>query len=153
MNRFLAVSALFSVLAFSAVAASPAYTGHDATMRVTPAKIGSAYVTVDNPTAQADFLTGAKADWAERIELHEVTDEGGIMKMQKVDTIALPANGSMVLKSGSYHLMLFGLKQTITPGEKRDITLHFDKAGDVTLPFTVQALSDAHQHHHHDMQH
>jgi periplasmic copper chaperone A len=146
------------------------YQWRDAVIRQTPAKVGAAYVQIDNPTSQEDQLIGAKASWAGRVELHSVsTDEKGVMHMSPVDEINLPAKSSLVLAQGGYHLMLFDIKET-PDDTKRDITLTFKKAGDIVITFQNQPLGmdvqntfkeklimdhSAHEHHdghdHHHM--
>lgn len=134
---------------------------NSAYLRETPAKIAAAYVELENPTQADDALTGAKANWAGRIELHQVTaGENGVMNMSAIEKIAFPKNAAIVLQPGSYHLMIFDITAPLNVGEKKDITLTFEKAGSVTIPFTVQPLGqqtgqqqsgqqDGHAHHHH----
>jgi len=111
-------------------------------LRETPSKIAAAYVQIENSTNADDALIGASANWAERIELHQIqTDENGVMKMLPIEKISLPKNGVAVLQQGGYHLMIFGIKNKLNVDEKKDINLKFEKAGTVTIPFTVQPLS------------
>ena len=42
------------------------------------------------------------------------------------------------LKPGSYHIMLIGLTRELVAGEKIDITLKFEKAGDVKVTAEVR---------------
>ena len=64
---------------------------------------------------------------------------GGMMGMQKVDRVEVPAGGKLELKPGSYHIMLIGLNQELKVGDKIDITLKFEKAGDVKVTAEVRA--------------
>jgi len=105
--------------------------------RATPgrADTGAAYVTIES--AKADRLTGASTPVASKAELHEVTMQDGIMKMRSMPAIELPAGRTVVLKPGSIHIMLIGLKQPLQAGESFPLTLEFEKAGDRQVNVTV----------------
>ena len=63
--------------------------------------------------------------------MHETRNMSGMMMMEKVDKVALPAGARVELKPGAYHLMLIGLKRPLTPGQTVDITLEFERAGKI----------------------
>jgi len=63
---------------------------------------------------------------------------GSMMGMQKMDRLEIPAGGSVELKPGSYHIMLIGLTRELKAGERIDITLKFEKAGDVKVTAEVR---------------
>jgi periplasmic copper chaperone A len=56
------------------------------------------------------------------------------------DGLPIPVGGSVVLKPGSYHVMLIGLKKPLTAGEKIALTLTFEKAGNISVTVPVQAM-------------
>jgi len=111
--------------------------------RATPkgAKTGAVYMTLDNKSGTADRLTGASSDVADKLQIHEMKIENGVMQMREVpDGLPIPAGGSVVLKPGSYHVMLIGLKKPLTAGEKIPVTLTFEKAGNISVTIPVQAM-------------
>jgi copper(I)-binding protein len=55
----------------------------------------------------------------------------------------VPANGEVVLKPGSYHLMLMDLKQSLNEGEHFSGVLTFEKAGPITVVFDVKGMGAA----------
>jgi len=61
----------------------------------------------------------------------------GEMVMQQVDKIDLPAGQTVELKPGSYHIMLMELAAPLEVGTTIQITLVFEKAGEITLDFPV----------------
>ena len=114
--------------------------------RATPggAKTGAVYMTLDNKSGTADRLTGASSDVAEKLQIHEMKVENGVMKMREIaGGLPIPANGSVVLKPGTYHVMLIGLKKPLTAGEKFPLTLTFEKAGNISVTVPVQAMGAA----------
>ena len=65
----------------------------------------------------------------------------GVMQMRQLaDGLPVPAGGSVVLKPGSYHVMLIGLKKPLTAGETFPLTLTFAKTGNISVTVAVQAI-------------
>lgn len=111
--------------------------------RATPggAKTGAVYMTLDNKSGTADRLTGVSSDVADKLQIHEMKVENGVMKMREIaGGLPIPAGGSVALKPGSYHVMLIGLKKPLTVGEKFPLTLTFEKAGNISVTVPVQAM-------------
>lgn len=158
----------FSVTAPNAMALdTSSYGFENGFVRETPSTTTAAYIVIHNTTDKDDTLIGASADWAERIELHEVKpDAHGVMKMQQIPNMPLAAQSELELKPGGYHMMIFGVKNKLAQGTEQTITLEFEKAGKIAQKFIVQPISyqgetkstshdhthDAHDHHghHHD---
>jgi copper(I)-binding protein len=64
---------------------------------------------------------------------------GTMMGMRPVARVEIPAGGTLELKPGSYHIMLIGLSKDLVVGEKIEITLKFEKAGEVKVTAEVRA--------------
>ena len=96
--------------------------------RATPsgAKVAGAYLTVENKGTSADRLVSGSADIAGRVEIHEMTMDGGVMKMRAVARLDLPAGKPVILGPGGYHVMLMNLKQMIKTGDSVPLTLQFE---------------------------
>lgn len=112
----------------------------------------AAYMVIKNNAGQADALIGAATDVAAAAELHEMVMEGDVMKMRPVagQRIEIPARGQVELKPGGLHVMLIGLKQKLDPGATVDLTLRFEKAGEVRVKAEVRAvesMGDTHMEH------
>ena len=114
-------------------------TASDATVRLNPApgRPAAGYVTIKGG-AKADTLLGATAPGA-RIELHSMTMDGGVMKMAKLDKVAVPAGGTVSFAPGGNHLMIYGL--TGTP-KTLPITLDFASGAKVTVNAAVRTVGD-----------
>jgi hypothetical protein len=61
----------------------------------------------------------------------------GTMEMIPQESIALPADGEVELKPGSYHVMLIGLKQDLKAGDEISLTLKFKNHADLALKVPV----------------
>jgi len=90
-------------------------------------------------------LVGAASPAAKVVEIHEMKQEGGMMKMGAVNRVALPANKTVELKPGGYHIMMMDLAQPLREGDTVPLTLTFeDKAGKkqtVEVKAPVRALT------------
>ena len=65
----------------------------------------------------------------------------GTMQMRELaGGLPIPADGTAVLKPGSYHVMLIGLKKPLKEGETFPLTLTFEKAGKITVDVPVKAM-------------
>lgn len=98
-------------------------------------------------------LTAVETPVAKEAQLHQMRIEGGAMKMRQVEGIDLPAGQTVVLKPGDYHVMAFGLKRPLKPGEQLPLRLTVVdvKGAKRTITTSVQVRnldgSDPHQHH------
>lgn len=129
-----------ALLATIAIPASADIMIHDAYARSATkvSKTGAAFFHVMN-TGEADQLLDVSSDVAPRVELHTHKDMGeGVFKMMHVEEgFAIPENGMHALARGGDHVMFMGLKKGFQNGETVSITLHFEKAGDVTVEIPV----------------
>ncbi len=101
--------------------------------------VSAAYMVIEN-TGGSDKLISASTDVSEVTEIHETKDMGnGMMGMQPVQGgLDIPANGSVTLKPGGYHIMLMKLKQDLTPGQMVKLTLTFQSGQVITLDVPVK---------------
>ena len=99
---------------------------------------GVGYFTIRNTGDTADKLIAASSPATSSIELHTHREVDGMKRMEKVDGVDAPAGAAIVFQPGGLHLMMFGFSAT---GEEIPVTLTFEKAGDVVVPFKIVARS------------
>jgi copper(I)-binding protein len=105
--------------------------------------VSGAFMVIENTSSRAERLVKASvsADVAESVEIHETTiDENSVMRMRPVEGIDVPANGSVELKPGGYHIMLLNVKKELKPGDKLPLTLTFASGQAVTVEAEVRAM-------------
>lgn len=113
--------------------------------------VGGLYVDIESSVNAR--LVAVTSPLAESAELHLMSMDGGTMRMRAVDEIALPAGKTVSLKPGAYHVMLFGLKRALKPGDSVpfSLTVIDSKGGSrkVEMSAEVRNLdgSDPHKHH------
>lgn len=150
-----ACAALLSLLASLALAQAGSVTVEKAFARATApgAAVGGGYATIRNTGAAADRLVSASSPVSARVELHEMSMTDNVMRMREVKGIDVPANGTVELKPGGYHLMLLELKRPLKQGEKVPLTLKFEKAGEVKVELAIEAMAAGAGKGHTDMKH
>ena len=99
----------------------------------------AAYFVISNGGADADRLIGVDSPIAGTAQLHEHVAKDGLMKMQQVQTVDIPAGGAVTFAPMAYHVMLLDLKDRskLSDGQTFPLTLHFEKTGDVTVEVKV----------------
>jgi periplasmic copper chaperone A len=106
---------------------------------------GALYLTIANPTDQADQLTSVTATIAQAAEMHESINDNNVMRMEsRPEGFAIPAGGQLELTPNGKHVMLMGLTQALAVGDTFTATLTFAHAPAITLPVTVAAMGAAH---------
>jgi copper(I)-binding protein len=146
------VTSLFVVAAVAQPATAPIKVGalqiEAPWLRATPggAKVGAAYLRISNTGTEPDRLIGASMPLAARGNVHEMTMQNGVMHMSAVSGgLAIAPGKSVELKPGGFHLMFLDMNGPLKQGQTVDVTLSFEKAGSVTVPFPVQGLGGAPQ--------
>lgn len=104
--------------------------------------VSAIYMVISNKGGTADKLISVSADASDVTEVHETKQmENGMMGMQPVQGgLDVPANGSVTLKPGSYHIMLMKLSKDLTPGVNIKLTLKFQSGKEMTVDVPVKAM-------------
>ena len=154
MNTLLRTLTLLAAIASASAWAQVKVDNAWARATVQGQKATGAFMKLTAP--QATQLVAVSTPVAGVAEIHEMKMDGGVMKMRAVSALDLPANQSVELKPGSYHLMLMDLKAPLAKDASVALTLTFKDAKGVqskqqiTLPVsTGMPQGAAHQHGEH----
>jgi copper(I)-binding protein len=104
--------------------------------------VSGAFMTLVNSSETAYALTSVSFSGASVVEIHETSMNEDMMRMRKVSHIDIPANGSVELKPGSYHIMLIGLEKEMKAGTAETLTLTFSDDSQKTVEALVGTLSE-----------
>jgi len=144
--------ALCLLVSFSTVQADAILDIKDAWVAEAPpvAPVMGGYMKIENQTDKVISITSASCADFEKVEIHEMSMSGGMMKMQQIEKLDVPANGKVELQPGGYHLMLIKPKQTFKKGDTLNVTLHTadGQSQAVKMEVKERKSSDPHQHHH-----
>ena len=111
--------------------------------RATPggAKVAGGYMKITNTGNEPDRLVGGSIPIADRMETHEMKEEGGVMKMRHLPSgLEIKPGETVELKPGGYHLMFMDLRQGLKNGQTIKGILKFEKAGSVEVEYRVGAI-------------
>lgn len=147
MKRFALVAALTAALLSPAMAAD--YTVGSLKIsqpwsRATPkgAAVGGGYMTITNTGTTPDRLIGGVTGISSSFEVHEMSMDGGVMKMRMLaNGLEIKPGETVTLKPGGYHVMFMGLKDQLKQGDTFKGTLQFEKAGKVEVEYKVEAIA------------
>ena len=118
----------------------------------------SAYMKINNKGENVVSLLSASSDISSRIEIHQHTMEGGMMRMRKLNSIDINPKEHVKLQPSGLHLMVFDVKNPLKPKQRVEVTLNFSNNESVTMHIPVysmaqeqasqKSVSKMHEHHH-----
>jgi len=90
----------------------------------------------------SDRLLSVSTEIAQTTAIHEtVVGDDGVVSMQPITSLDLPATGDLVLEPGGFHAMLIGVDR-LNIGAEVEFELTWEKAGTQTIDATVVDPSD-----------
>ena len=137
------LAALLLAACAGVAATGPGVRVEHAWTRAVPAvaPVAGGFFTVVNDSDRDDRLLRIETDAAQRVEIHQMRNDGGVMRMRALPGgVAVPAHGRVEFKPGGYHLMLIQPTRALTEGVRFDATLVFQHAGRVKASFDVRGM-------------
>ena len=102
---------------------------------------GVVYLTLVNHASRPDRLLAASTPAAARADLHVTERDGDIVRMRRLETLAIPAGHAVAFEPGGAHIMLSGLRAPLREGDRFALTLEFETAGPVTVEVPVTSVA------------
>lgn len=114
----------------------------NAWVREVPAgrKTTAVFLVLENSGPTERAVVSGSTVVADTLELHEMKREGGMMAMSPVQRIAVPAKGSVELRPGGLHLMLFGVRQPLAAGDTVPLRLVLDDGSRIEVRAEVRSM-------------
>lgn len=142
LARFVPALALLAALAPAPAMAggiADTVTVVDPYVRAVPpvVKTSAAFMQIRSEATSETFLVDASTPLADAAELHMHVKDGEVMRMRRIPHVHLPAGTTVTLRPGGLHIMLFGLKRAIQPGQEVPITLTFEDGSRKDVVATV----------------
>jgi len=138
MIRILALACALTALAPAAVARPAGPEVRQPWSRPAAAgTTGGGYFVLANPGSRPAVLVKVESPLAARVEMHNSTLSGGVMRMAPEPRVTAPAGGQVVFAPGGRHLMFVGLKRALNPGDRLPATLVFADGRRVKAEFAV----------------
>lgn len=108
----------------------------------------AAYFVVHNNGREDDRLLSVDSPVSDDVQLHaHVAQADGTMQMSAVPNVVVPAGQDVAFAPSAYHVMLLQPKDRalLVAGQRFPLTLHFQRAGDITVQVAVQRDAPADQ--------
>lgn len=136
----LAAAAMLALTACGAAGGSSSITVSQVRIPEPAGPTGAAYLTIANDGDADDRLVAVETDVAASTEIHESRLSNGVMSMERIDAVEVPAGDQAVLEPGGLHVMLIDVDQDLTAGDTVELTLVFDGAGEHAVDAEVVPL-------------
>lgn len=95
------------------------------------------YLIIHNGGNLADRLLGGSTTAAAAVEVHRSVLVDDVMRMEKLDGLDVPPGSTVKLEPGGHHLMLLGLTGPLEEGGELELTLSFQRSGDLVFQVPV----------------
>ncbi|WP_329565738.1 copper chaperone PCu(A)C [Kitasatospora sp. NBC_01266] len=99
--------------------------------------MAAGYLTVHNTGGASDTLVRVSSPGAGSVSMHQSTET----TMQEVDSLAVPADGTLQLSRGGTHLMIMGWQKPPAVGDQLELDLTFAHSGTITVEVPVKPLT------------
>lgn len=135
----LAASALAAPGLSAATSAAPDLRVDEAWIRVLPGDLPAAgYMLIENLTDTPRQLVSATSGDFGEVMVHQSMRSSGVQHMEHVDSVTIPAHGTLRFEPGGYHLMLMQRDPALKIGQTSVITLHFADGGSLSAGFKLR---------------
>ncbi|AFU99087.1 copper chaperone PCu(A)C [Simiduia agarivorans] len=107
------------------------------------------FASVKNTGKKDVTLVSVAVQGADKTELHASQDDGGMMRMRRLEQVVIPAGQTVELAPGGYHVMLFRLAAPLRAGQTVATEFRFASGEKVAATADVRSARGADHHHHH----
>ena len=96
------------------------------------------FFDVTNSTDLDENILSASSNAAAAVELHKSSLVDDVMRMEKQESVHLPAREQVLFKPGGLHEMLIGLNDDLKVGDTFPVALVLGGAGEIILEVVVR---------------
>ncbi len=93
----------------------------------------AAYLTIRNEGEESVTLLAVRTPLSGKAEVHAMTNDNGVMRMGPAGPVEIPAGAEVSLAPGGLHIMMMKLQAPLIKGESIEITLEFQRTGEITV--------------------
>jgi copper(I)-binding protein len=137
----LTIASIIAIAAVRAVAGEIEVREAFSRASIGQATAGVVYLQLVNHASQPDRLLTVSTPVAERTDLHVTERDGDIVRMRRLETLPIPPRETLAFSPGGAHIMLSGLKAPLREGDRIDLILQFERAGEVALEVPVRSVT------------
>lgn len=89
----------------------------------TPGPVLGMYGTIHNGTEHALVVESVRSNRFKKIEIHQTTTSENRMRMERIETLTIPAGSAVELAPNRAHIMLFEATEPVKNGEIIPVTI------------------------------
>jgi len=105
------------------------------------ARIMAGFMEIHNSTTQNIDIISISSPAFKNVEVHLSSEANGIAKMQPQKKLSIPAQGKLILKSGSYHLMLIKPVKRLIEDDKAQLNFTLSSGEKISLNIAIKKNS------------
>jgi copper(I)-binding protein len=136
------IAVLAGALACASIAQAATLEARDCWVRAMPPNLpSSGYFTVANNGDKPATLTGAQTPAFGMAMMHKSENKGGTATMSPVDTVDVPAHGTLSFAPKGYHLMLEEPGKPLKVGSTIPLTLSFADKSTLNVSCAVKSAA------------
>ena len=102
------------------------------------ARVMAGYMKISNPGTQNINITGVSSPAFKSVEMHLSKEINGVAKMLQQEKLSIPAKGRLILKAGSYHLMLMKPLKQLSHGDKAELIFTLSNGEKINISVPVR---------------
>lgn len=141
-SLLLAVSVLLLSIVNTAYAELP-QTSNERIVQPPPgAKVAAAYFTLTNASDKPLVINSVSSSAVSHATVHLSSVVDDVARMEEQDSVTIDAGESLEFKQGSYHVMLMGLTEPLSAGNKLELVLDTNQ-GPLNLSIPVITPDEA----------
>ena len=108
----------------------------------------AAFVTLHNASDADVHVVSATTTMSPMTQLHEMVDQDGTMVMKEAaDGLTIPADGTLQLEPGGFHLMVMDLASDVVVGQTYSVTITFADDSEVTFDVIAKDFAGANENY------
>lgn len=104
-----------------------------------PGRTMAGFMTLENTGDASVTLMDGQSPQFGRIEIHDMINDDGVMRMRRLDQLVIEANETVSLKPGSFHLMLMEPKANLVRGDTIDLVFVDDQGNNHPIILAVRS--------------
>ena len=99
------------------------------------------YMKITNTSEIPEKIVGIHTNVSNAMIHKSSVDSNGVARMTHLEEIFIPGNSSVTFENGGLHVMFVDLKRELEPFDDQNVTIVFERAGEVTVSFMVEEMN------------
>ena len=133
-------STIFACILFFPVVSLPEFQIRSAWIKNLPpsVQVRAGYMTIHNPQTYPSKIVALSSNAFASVEIHRTVEKDGMVSMEWVPELTIPANATVQLAPGGLHLMLMQPAAPTKPGTMIAITIQLEDGSEQNLQLIVK---------------